>query len=773
MRSLASCQRCGAALADGNAQAVDPSLCAACLHAPAPQLPTGRSPSAPLPFWRRPLWLAGAGLVLALVALLVAGRPGGAQPESDLAEPAAIAEATLVPPPAPRQERAAATTTTSADRPELPMPREAPAVIPGGVGKPGPGEGHPGLARPGPKSAADRAWLAALKGDKAIPRRNRLSEEALRLYLAHAEEVGLGSTSVLNNYTSQLNRRNNRLAAKGPADASFISRTRPDLALLPFRDGPGCRLPLQAAREMDRLARKLRGYLRSLAPPRADGNRTASAEIRDRLFQDLRGKQPEWLRAEAVPTLNQMLMGEDGIMRQTFVELLAAIPGQAATEALAARAVFDIDPAIRAAAVRSLEGRSPEHWRPVLLKALNYPWPPPADFAAEALVHLQDRDAVADLISLLDMPPPDRPFARLNGRFVVREVVRVNHLTNCMLCHPPAITGDEPVLGVDPVQSLPKTFQSTDPVVIRMARLWVASGGGPGGGGLTAHDYADRGNRFASVAGMSVRGGMGGKPVANVNLPFPLLIRGDITFLRQDFSLSFPAPTQAAPGPGQPLAGPAQRIAATPPPVRFDYVVRTRPITTAERKKWSVLDGQPSPQREAVLFTLRELTGEDHGDDADAWARAFPLARAEVQAVRLADRIVRAEKIDRLALLARYRDAEGIEYAWALRRAIPRLAGSAQEIAQRTLAARLARIPATAQLRAWLCHPDDTVRRAGVLACLEKEQRDLSPELTALLSDDPALAALARASLGKLTSQPTSEAPTSRPEVAPVVRAGD
>ena len=32
---------------------------------------------------------------------------------------------------------------------------------------------------------------------------------------------------------------------------------------------------------------------------------------------------------------------------------------------------------------------------------------------------------------------------------------RTNHLNNCLLCHPPAATAVEPVLGLDPVVSIP------------------------------------------------------------------------------------------------------------------------------------------------------------------------------------------------------------------------------------------------------------------------------------------------------------------------------
>ena len=79
-------------------------------------------------------------------------------------------------------------------------------------------------------------------------------------------------------------------------------------------------------------------------------------------------------------------------------------------------------------------------------------------------------------------------------------------------------------------------------------------------------------------------------------------VRADITFLRQDFSLILPTPDTR---PGLPRQ-------------RFDFLVRTRPATPAEVAR---LKDPPStyPQRDAVLFVLRELTGKDYGLSTRAW----------------------------------------------------------------------------------------------------------------------------------------------------------
>ena len=73
------------------------------------------------------------------------------------------------------------------------------------------------------------------------------------------------------------------------------------------------------------------------------------------------------------------------------------------------RAVFDLSPDVREAAVKALRARRNSEYRPVLLGALRYPWAPAADHAAEALVALEDRGAAGQLVRLLDEPDPALP----------------------------------------------------------------------------------------------------------------------------------------------------------------------------------------------------------------------------------------------------------------------------------------------------------------------------------------------------------------------------
>jgi hypothetical protein len=422
--------------------------------------------------------------------------------------------------------------------------------------------------------------------------------------------------------------------------------------------------------------------------------------MREQLYADLRGKKPEWLRAEAVPTLTQMLMAEDALTRRLLVELLAKIPGKQSTVALASRAAFDLAPAVRAAALEALKNRSAEDYRPVLLEALRYPWAPPADFAAEALAHLKDTGAISDLVVFLKMPPASYPETTGKKRPSVREVVRISHVHNCQLCHPPSLAGRGLVRAEDPINK----------IILPPSQTHIGGGGGGGGYG----------------------GGGGGRTITGKATEVPQFIRADITFLRQDFSVALPRVI---------IAGKFAPVA------RFDFVVRKRYLDRAELAKWKTVE-QRDPQRDAVLFALRELTGRDVGNTTQAWVKAFPRAEAEVRSRRLVETLVKGGTLERAGLLTRYRDAEGHEYTLALGRAVTQLRGPSQEIARIALVKRLARQSAS-ELRTYLADSNPEIRYAAIRACGEKGDRELVADLAAL-KGDTSTKTLANAAMKKL-----------------------
>ena len=201
----------------------------------------------------------------------------------------------------------------------------------------------------------------------------------------------------------------------------------------------------------------------------------------------------------AVPSLVQTLQAEGPGQRLVLVEQLAKVEGSQASRLLAQRALYDTAPTVREAAVRALNDRPREEYREVLVDGLAYPWAPVADHAAEALVALQDRGAVPRLLEVLDKPAPDQPRPIIEGgKPMVKELVRINHFRNCLMCHAASFSADDRVPGPVPTAGKP----------------------------LPVQYYAG----------------------ARRSLPDSNFVRADVTYLRQDFSVKQPV-ADAAPWP--------------------------------------------------------------------------------------------------------------------------------------------------------------------------------------------------------------------------------
>jgi HEAT repeat protein len=107
------------------------------------------------------------------------------------------------------------------------------------------------------------------------------------------------------------------------------------------------------------------------------------------------------------------------------------------------------------------------------------------------------------------------------------------------------------------------------------------------------------------------------------------------TYLRQDFSA-----VQPVPNPGQ-----------WPQYQRFDFLVAVQPVRKAEGS----VAGEPDPFRAAVLFALRELSGQNLGDTAADWdgvrsGRAAPEDSLLSEVARFAALFANPEPLLRLSL---------------------------------------------------------------------------------------------------------------------------
>ena len=96
----------------------------------------------------------------------------------------------------------------------------------------------------------------------------------------------------------------------------------------------------------------------------------------------------------------------------------------------------------------------------------------------------------------------------------------------------------------------------------------------------------------------------------------------------------------------------ARGIAAVPaktgPGQRFDFLVRQRPATKAELDAATKADPErPTPHQKAILFALRELTGEDRGPSVAAWTAPEKAATLEVKTWLTGVKAGRALAVDR------------------------------------------------------------------------------------------------------------------------------
>lgn len=334
---------------------------------------------------------------------------------------------------------------------------------------------------------------------------------------------------------------------------------------LPLRGGAQAQLSPSAALVVEQLSKSLRdlGFVSGVPSPGSRRGLSPSQENRplDKVAEFQKwcdDKQIEKANA-ALPTLLQMLQVEKPSLRLLLVRELAKVNNRDTTIVLTYRALFDLDPEVRALAVKALERRSTNHYLPFLLKGLRYPWPSVADHAAQALRKLKITGIEPQLIKLMEQPDPTAPVPYKKNKKLLRvpELVRLNHMRNCVLCHAPS-TGptDGLVRGLVPTpgQPLPRVY------------------------------YAGQSGDF---------------------------IRADTTFLRQDFSVMMtvegadPWPTEQ----------------------RFDFVVRSRVVKSDEMPEIAAKSGNNYPQREAVLYALRGLTGKDAGESAEQWREMLGIAK--------------------------------------------------------------------------------------------------------------------------------------------------
>ncbi len=278
--------------------------------------------------------------------------------------------------------------------------------------------------------------------------------------------------------------------------------------------------------------------------------------------------QMELVTLARIAALMQVMAPESIVMRKGLVKFLAGTSHVEATRALAKLVIFSAEDEVRNPAVDALKVRREKDYTEILVRGLRYPLPAVAKRASEAIVKLERTDLVPELVSVLEEPDPRLPVIKeVEGKKVpvMREMVRINHHRNCLMCHAPAVINEvsEQVTTAEvprPDQPLP----------------------------LPSEGYSN-------------------------SIP-DVLVRLDVTYLRQDFSRLLPV------GDAHPW----------PDMQRFDYLVQTRVLTEKEAASMPIPKaGVLSPYQRTALASLRELTGRDTAPTPEAWRQILDLPRRE------------------------------------------------------------------------------------------------------------------------------------------------
>ncbi len=230
-----------------------------------------------------------------------------------------------------------------------------------------------------------------------------------------------------------------------------ILASRPDLKGLPLVLGDDCHLSEQDARIQSSVSSSMGGALQKFD---SFGNRDIK---NDRLLRTLAVSAAIDKCCEsgyenptqALTTLDQMMQIDHTYLVLNVIENLRSASTDTGIKLIAKRAKFDLRPEVRLSATHALKEFPKEKYRDILMEGFEYPWYVVAQHSAEALVRLDDKQAVPELVELLKQNKSLASFEE-DGKFFQREVVAVNHLRNCLLCHAPSTSLDDRSRGKVP-----------------------------------------------------------------------------------------------------------------------------------------------------------------------------------------------------------------------------------------------------------------------------------------------------------------------------------
>jgi hypothetical protein len=362
-------------------------------------------------------------------------------------------------------------------------------------------------------------------------------------------------------------------AENGPKQDAFLLAQmdrRPELRGLPFIMGAACRMDAAKSQSFQTSVKAVREgqdtESRSSAPQKDHSPfwKTYLAQTGGQGLDTNHG----------VAALAQILAPESKSLRADLVKRLKLSKTPESLRVIARAAVFDQDGDVRVAAINAIKEENQQQSPVVtdaLLAGIRYPMANIAKRSAQAMIAFDRKDLMPQLADMLGEPSPGDPVVKENKVAEVREVVKINHHRNCLLCHPPSQTGNEQeVPGVIPIP----------------------------------------GNSFAPSPK---------EAYGNAQSQGEPMVRADTTYLRQDFSMMMPV-ANAAPWPEM---------------QRFDFLVRTRIVEGQElaRMQQNIQARAAdylSENHKAVIRVLTELSGQQNVAPTQvAWQRVVGGGKAE------------------------------------------------------------------------------------------------------------------------------------------------
>ena len=374
----------------------------------------------------------------------------------------------------------------------------------------------------------------------------------------------------LNTLIANIKRENGNGANK---DAFLLAQMdrRAELRGMPFIMGDACRLSMAKAQAFQTSVQLVRNA------QDMDSRSFRGAQKHDEehveFWNNLSGKGQGIDSDSNIAALTQMLAPERMSLRAGLVQKLSQSLHPDATRALARAAVFDVDATVREAAIKALKGRPEKESAEVLMHGIRYPLPIVAKRSAQVMLALDRKDLLPQLAAFLNEPVPGDPEEKVVEEkkvCVVREVVRINHHRNCLLCHPP---------GADNPNNAPAQSQQVLALIPIPGTPFPSS---PSEGYGNPQSF--------------------GEPT----------VRADTTYLRQDFSVMMPV----------------ENAAPWPEMQRFDFLVRSRVVEGNELAALQQkVQARPADFRSenhaAAVRVLEGLTGQQNVANAADWMRVI------------------------------------------------------------------------------------------------------------------------------------------------------